>query len=62
MTGIYDSDMTERERRLVYDAKWCRLQDALGEAHLKRDDAAMDRLWRAIEAREADLMGGNDVG
>ena len=62
MTGIYDEFMTEHERRCVYDKTWSRLMDEWGEAHRRRDTAAMDALWRAIKARAVELGGDDDGG
>jgi hypothetical protein len=62
MSGIYDQFMTERERRCVYDRTWTRLQDEWTVAYLRKDTAAMDALWEAMQAREAELMGDDDGG
>ncbi|MDA8245484.1 hypothetical protein [Acidithiobacillus sp.] len=62
MTGIYDSTMTAIERRLVYDAEWTRLDDEWTAAYLRKDVAAMDTLWQAMQAREAELGGDDDGG
>ena len=62
MTGIYDKFMTERERRCAYDAEWTRRMEVWLAAWRRKDTAATDAAWRAMRAREAELMGGEDGG
>ena len=60
MSGIYDQFMTERERRCVYDRTWTRLDDEWMAASLRKDTAAMDALWAAMQARAVELGGDDD--
>ena len=62
MTGIYDKFMTENERRCVYDRIWTRLNDQWTAAYLRKDTAAMDALWEAMQARAAELGGDDNDG
>ena len=62
MSGIYDEFMTERERRCAHDKIWTLHMDVWLAAWRRKDTAATDAAWRAMRAREAELMGGEDGG
>ena len=62
MTGIYDEFMTETERLCAHDAEWTRRMDVWLAAWRRKDTAATDAAWRAMRAREAELMEDDDGG
>ncbi len=60
MSGIYDSTMTEIERRCVYDEIWTRRMDEWIAAYRRKDTTGTDAAWEALKAREAELVGDSD--